>query len=188
VPRPASLDFPPKEFFMSRSTRLFLPLLVAATVALGGCQTLPGQKIDHALYGEPVSGSFTSAGLADVELPRGMTYEAEKSKVVHAGDLALGEFHYKGRFQSEALADFIDDHMRRTGWRALSRIHLKNHILLFEKRDRVVVATVEDGAFTTHLTLLVVPQGQPGAGARRPTTPAEPPAEGIDQVPLFPEE
>ncbi len=168
-------------------TRLSL-LLVAATLALPACQTLPGQKIDKVLYGEQLTGTFTPAGLPDVELPRGMTYLPNKSTVLHSGEHALGEFRFKGRFQGEALADFLDDHMRRSGWRLVSRVHLDRHLLLFEKRDRVVLATVDEGMITTHLTLLVVPQGAPAPVAQRPAPPAEPPAEAVDQVPLFPEE
>jgi len=168
-------------------TRLSL-LLLAAVLALPACQTLPGKKIDKVLYGEQSTGTFTPSGLADVELPRGLTYQPKRSTVLHAGDNAIGEFIFKGRFQGEALADFLDDHMRRSGWRPVSRIHLDRHLLLFEKRDRVVLATVKEGMITTHLTLLVVPQGKQAPVTYRPAPPAEPPAEAVDQVPLFPEE
>jgi len=168
-------------------TRLSL-ILLAATFALPACQTLPGKKIDKVLYGEQLSGTFTPSGLPDVELPRGLTYQPKKSTVLHSGDHAIGEFLFKGRFQGEALADFLDDHMRRSGWRPVSRIHLDRHLLLFEKRDRVVLATVKEGPFTTHLTLLVVPQGKSAPVVHRAAPSAEPPAEAVDQVPLFPEE
>ncbi len=164
-----------------------LALLLCALL-LPACQTLPGKKIDKVLYGEQPTGTFTPAGLADVELPRGLTYEPKRSTVLHAGDRAIGEFIFKGRFRAAALADFLDDHMRRNGWQAVSRIHLDRYLLLFEKRDRVVLATVKEGPINTHLALLVVPRGDRPPVARQAPPQAEPPAEAVDKVPLFPEE
>jgi hypothetical protein len=171
------------------------PLILALAIAMSGavgCQSLPGKHIDRALYGANLSGTFTHPGFDDIELPRGLTFETKPSTILDSDDHAYGELHFKGRLQGLAVADFLTSHMPRHGWKQMSRVHLENYILFFEKESRLCMATVEDGPITTRLVLLVMPRSTPqGAGTTAGQTPPameERPADDLDQVPLFPED
>jgi hypothetical protein len=168
------------------------PLILAVAVAVSGavgCQSLPGKHIDRALYRENLSGTFTHPGFDDIELPRGLTFETKPSTILDSEDHAYGELHFKGRLKGLAVADFLTNHMPRHGWQQMSRVHLENYILFFAKESRLCMATVEDGAITTHLVLLVMPRSTPqAAGTPAPRIPEERPADQLDTVPLFPED
>lgn len=175
------------------SSRISTLLLALAVVGSGvvGCQTLPGKRIDQALYRQDVQGTFTQPGFDDIELPRGLTYQPKPSTIMDSNQHAYGEIHFKGRLQGLALADFLTNHMPRHGWRQLSRVHLEHHILFFEKESRLCVATIKEGPIYTQLVLLVVPKSSPPAAAQTPTAstpPQEQPADHLDTVPLFPED
>ncbi|MGD2062240.1 MAG: hypothetical protein PVF51_01520 [Nitrospirota bacterium] len=171
---------------LSSSVALALAVAVSGTV---GCQSLPGKHIDRAMYGENLSGTFTHPGFDDIELPRGLTFQTKLSTILDSEDLAYGELHFKGRLKGLAVADFLTSHMPRHGWQQMSRVHLENYVLFFEKESRLCMATVEDGPIITRLVLLVMPRSTPQATTMpAPLATEEQPTDELDTVPLFPED
>jgi hypothetical protein len=174
-----------------RSLPSFL-ILAVAVMGVVGCQGLPGKHVDRALYQQDMSGSFTHPGFDDIELPRGLTFQTKPSTILDADDHAYGELHFKGRLQGLAVADFLTNHMPRHGWTQMSRVHLENYVLFFEKASRLCMATVEDGPITTRLVLLVMPrstsQGPSSPVGQAAPTVEERPTDHLDTVPLFPED
>ncbi len=155
-------------------TGLSLIAFIALLLPLVGCQHPPWQQ------GQQTSGADADydndfddyeaphPGLSlapqqpfrDVPIPRGLSYDGDRSFIYERAGLEVGEAVYTTRHSVNELVEFFVRECAAAGWSLANRVQGQGAELAFERSNRELRIAIRDGGFFRgrHVFLRVTPR------------------------------
>ncbi|WP_124327608.1 hypothetical protein [Desulfonema ishimotonii] len=100
----------------------------------------------------------------DVLVPGELKPVKKSSYIVQSHGLTAGILAFKGRVDRGALIAFFKENMIRDAWKTIGSFASSRTILLFEKENRWCVININEGDFSTHVEIGVVPMVSENVG------------------------
>lgn len=94
----------------------------------------------------------------DVKIPNELTLDTSKSRLFQTPATAAGVLVFDGYVESNSLVTFFKESMAKDNWqfKAMFKLPPKTH-LLFEKKNKRSLITIEDGWTSTRVDVWVMP-------------------------------
>jgi hypothetical protein len=122
-------------FFYRASTVVAIAFVVAA------CASAPSR---------PVRSEFE-----DIPVPKGLTYEADRSTIIESPQVKAARLVYRGRIEIESLAVAMRTTLEGNGWRNVSSTTTSRHgtTQVYEKAGNSVQVQLWEGLWYTYVEL-----------------------------------
>jgi len=135
------LETPPAACYAARMSiqRILVALLVVAFVA--GCASVPSR---------PVRSEFE-----DIPVPKGLTYQPDKSTIIESATVKAARLVYRGRLEAESLSLALRTTFEANGWRHVSSTAVASHGMtqVYEKAGSSLELRLLDGWWFTYVEL-----------------------------------
>src|SRR5216117_4240628 len=94
-------------------------------------------------------------GFDDVPLPRGLTYQPQRSVVIESPSVKAGELVYRGRLEPESLGLAMRTLLESNGWRHVNTTTSAKDGTrqVYEKGGNALEAHISEGFWFTHLVI-----------------------------------
>ena len=114
---------------------------VALTLTLTACASAPSR---------PVRSEFE-----DIPVPKGLTFQADKSKVYESPAVKAAWLVYRGRVEIESLAVAMRTTLEANGWRPISATATSSHgkMQLYEKGGTTLQVQLWEGLYYTYVEM-----------------------------------
>ena len=155
-------------------TGLSLIAFIGLLLPLLGCQHPPwqqGQQVggvesdydnDFDDYEAPQPGLSLAAQqpFREVPIPRGLSYDGERSFIYERAGLEVGEAVYTTRHSVNDLVEFFVRECAAAGWSLANRVQGRGAELAFERSNRELRIVIRDRGFFRgrHVSLRVTPR------------------------------
>jgi hypothetical protein len=118
-----------------------LSAVVMIAVVLAACASAPPR---------PVRSEFE-----DIPVPRGLTYEAERSTIIESPQVKAARLVYRGRIEIESLAAAMRTTLEGNGWRNVSSTTTARHgtTQVYEKAGNSLQVLLWEGLWYTYVEL-----------------------------------
>ncbi len=118
-----------------------LSAVVMIEVVLAACASAPPR---------PVRSEFE-----DIPVPRGLTYEAERSTIIESPQVKAARLVYRGRIEIESLAAAMRTTLEGNGWRNVSSTTTAQHgtTQVYEKAGNSLQVQLWEGFWYTYVEL-----------------------------------
>jgi hypothetical protein len=103
----------------------------------------------------------------DVPIPSEVSPNKKKTQLYSAGKGKVGLLTLEGRVDPDSLAAFFQNNLPRNGWKPMTSLKDRDHVLVFVKDDRVCLINISEGWFTTVCEVrvgLLEKASEPGKG------------------------
>ena len=94
----------------------------------------------------------------DVLIPTEMTIVPKTSLLIETPHVKAGVVNFEGRVEPISLFNFFVVNMPKDGWQLRSYIKYGRYILVFEKKDRDCIITIEESTLTTSMEVWITPR------------------------------
>jgi hypothetical protein len=91
----------------------------------------------------------------DIPVPKGLTYQADKSTVIESPSVKAARLVYRGRLEVDSLSVAMRTTLEANGWRHVSSTATADHGItqVYEKSGSSLEVHVIDGWWYTHVEL-----------------------------------
>jgi hypothetical protein len=91
----------------------------------------------------------------DIPVPKGLTYEADRSTVIESPQVKAARLVYRGRIEIESLAAAMRTTLEGNGWRNVSATTTSRHgtTQVYEKNGNSVQVILWEGLWYTYVEL-----------------------------------
>lgn len=116
------------------------PLLLIGFLAAGCAGTAP----------RPPRSEFE-----DIPVPKGLTYQADKSTVIESPSVKAARLIYRGRLEPESLGQALRATLEANGWRHVSSTTTSGRgtIQVYEKAGNALQVHIHEGVWYTYVEL-----------------------------------
>jgi hypothetical protein len=122
-------------------------VLLFALWASAGCSLFATKE-----QGTPSSDTGLRVAFSDFEdvpLPSEMSPNKRKTQLYSAGKGKVGLLTLEGRVDPDSLAAFFQNNLPRNGWKPMTSLKDRDHVLVFAKEERMCLINISEGWFTT---------------------------------------
>ena len=130
-----------------RSVVVLAVLFLFALWALAGCAS--SAKKDQGTASSETGLRVAFSDFEDVPLPSEVSPNKRKTQLYSAGKGKVGLLTLEGRVDPDSLAAFFQNNLPRNGWKPMTSLKDRDHVLVFVKDDRMCLITISEGWFTT---------------------------------------
>jgi hypothetical protein len=115
--------------------------VVAIAFVVAACASAPSR---------PVRSEFE-----DIPVPKGLTYEADRSTIIESPQVKAARLVYRGRIEIESLAVAMRTTLEGNGWRNVSSTTTSRHgtTQVYEKAGNSVQVQLWEGLWYTYVEL-----------------------------------
>ena len=129
------------------SLAVFSALLILALGAVSGCASTA--KTDQGTASSETALRVPFSDFEDIPFPPEVSVNKKKSQLYSAGRGKVGLLTLEGRVDPDSLAAFFQSNLPRNGWKPMTSLKDRDHVLAFVKDDRVCLINISEGWFTT---------------------------------------
>jgi len=132
----------------NRSTRLFLSLMLLASVLISGCTTGNPFGSSTSTQAAPLEMDAFSTKVADfddLEMPMDMKYVREQSMAIHTDSFEGGILTYNGRVEINSLKQYMISALENKQWKLVGEAQSENTLLAFTKPAKTCMIVIEEG-------------------------------------------
>ena len=122
-------------------------LFIFALGAISGCAS--SAKKDQGTASSETGLRVAFSDFEDVPLPSEVSPNKRKTQLYSAGKGKVGLLTLEGRVDPDSLAAFFQTNLPRNGWKPMTSLKDRDHVLVFIKDERMCLITISEGWFTT---------------------------------------
>jgi hypothetical protein len=126
---------------------VFAAFFIITLWAFSGCASFGKKDPGTAPSETALRVSFSD--FEDIPFPSEISVNKKKSQLYSAGRGKVGLLTLEGRVEPDSVAAFFQNNLPRNGWKALTFLKDRHHVLVFVKDDRVCLINICEGWFTT---------------------------------------
>jgi hypothetical protein len=153
-------------------------LVVASSLALAACSSMPGSSSSSSSGGSSSSSSSTSSAkstsayqpVSDVPIPAGTKINTDKSVILGQGDKWFGRMVLVTDRPSTQAYTYYQEQMPTFGWEQVTAVQGKTSILTFTRGERAATLEINPGTLSgSEVAITVSPRQTGSAAAPAPT-------------------
>jgi hypothetical protein len=123
---------------------IFATLFIFSLGAILGCAS--SAKKDQGTPSSDTGLRVAFSDFEDVPIPSEVSPNKKKTQLYSAGKGKVGLLTLEGRVD---LAAFFQNNLPRNGWKPMTSLKDRDHVLVFVKDDRMCLINISEGWFTT---------------------------------------
>jgi hypothetical protein len=126
---------------------IFATFFIFALGAILGCAS--SAKKDQGTPSSDTGLRVAFSDFEDVPIPSEVSPNKKKTQLYSAGKGKVGLLTLEGRVDPDSLAAFFQNNLPRNGWKPMTSLKDRDHVLVFVKDDRMCLINISEGWFTT---------------------------------------
>jgi hypothetical protein len=126
---------------------IFATLFIFSLGAILGCAS--SAKKDQGTPSSDTGLRVSFSDFEDVPIPSEVSPNKKKTQLYSAGKGKVGLLTLEGRVDPDSLAAFFQNNLPRNGWKPMTSLKDRDHVLVFVKDDRMCLINISEGWFTT---------------------------------------
>jgi hypothetical protein len=94
----------------------------------------------------------------DVQIPNELSLNSDRSKIFQTSTVTAGVLAFDGNVEINSLIAFFKGAMAKDNWQMKGSFKLPpKYALLFEKKNKRAIATIEESTFSTKVDIWMIP-------------------------------